>query len=106
MSLENAFNLVISMQGHECTITNVDKSSTATIKMAKSNMDRKLEFLEDSDYKGHEFVVAKKDLDAALYPTPKRGDKIVSTIIGTQYVSLVLEQIVMGVVIGYRLRCS
>jgi len=106
MLLENGFNFIIRMQGHECTISNVEKTSTATVKMAKANRDRKLEFIEDSSYDGHELVVSKKDLDKATYPAPKVGDKIVSTILGTNFVTEIVEQITMGRIIGYRLRCS
>ncbi len=106
MFLENGFNLIIKMQGVAVTISNVAKTSTADVKMAKSNASRKLEFIDDTTYDGNELVVSKKDLDGQLYPKPEVGDLITSTILGTNYVTNVVEQIAMGNVIGYRLKVS
>jgi len=106
MSLKNAFNFIILNQGHDCTLEKYDASLSITIKMAKSNRYRKLNFLDDTTHQGNEFVVSKDELDKLGFGEPIRGDRIGSPLIGQQSVTAVEPQIVFGSTIGYRLRCD
>lgn len=106
MSLESAFNFIISVQGHECSINKSDGSLSVSLKMCKTNRFRQMNFIEDSVHDGNEMLVSERDLSNLSFGVPKRGDYISSTLLGEMSISAVEEQIVMGKVIGYRLRCD
>ena len=103
-SLISAFEFVLTLQGRDMTFER--GATTATVKAAPSNYFRNLAGIEEAIIEGKEFVVSKKELDAQSFPTPRRGDVIVDTILGTNSVVEVREMVVMGQLVGYRLRTA
>ena len=104
--LEASYKFILSVQGHTCEIRNKSRSISASVKMAVVNRHRNLTAVEDISYEGETFIVYKKDLDAAGYGVPKRGDVIISTLTGNHSIADVKEDIVFGNTIGYKLWCS
>jgi hypothetical protein len=106
MSLKNAFKFIINKAGFPAVFTKLDDESEREyfIDIAKSNRDRKRDTVEQVTYSGNEFVVDIDDLRAVDYPLPVEvGDQIRSDFFGTDSITHVNPQIVMGELIGYRI---
>lgn len=81
--------------------------SATPIRVTTSNYFRNLEAVEETVFTGREFVISKQVLDAAFYPTPKRGDRIKDEDLGVSTVTEVREMSGLGgAIIGYRVRTS
>lgn len=108
MSLEPAFNLMLSLQGRMMTITRPGETPiTGDVKMSPSNYSRNLEGPSETVIPGKEFVVSKSALDLIEFPRPKRGDRILDADMGTLTISEVREMFDLGgKLMGYRLRTS
>jgi len=105
--LSNAFNQLLSIHSRTVTLTRPGTIGPVTIKITPSNYSRNLSAPEDMVIEGKEFVVTKHALDIALFPMPKRGDRIKDPEMGTHVVSEVRELLGFGgAILGYRLRCS
>ena len=101
--LSDAFKTIISLQGHSCNYIQPSTSTTISgIIMAKANIDRMRTAIDNITEEGTEFVVTKESLGAV---EPRRGDAIQSSIMGEYSVKMVIPQIALGELIGYRLRC-
>ena len=106
LNLEAAFNTMIQFAsgGVKATLKDLDSSTTAEVMVAKSNYFRNFSGPEEITFKGREYVVSKKMLDAAGFPIPKRGHKISHPDLGNGTISESDPMIVMGQVLGYRIR--
>lgn len=104
MFLKNAFKFIIEQQGRVVTISR--KGTTASVKMAASNYFRNFSAPEEMAIEGKEFVVYYDDLVAESFPLPlRRGDIIKDPgVWGNNTISEVREMIILGKLIGYRLR--
>lgn len=100
----SGFEFILSLQGREVTIERLP--TTATVNMASSNYFRNLAGLEETAIEGREYVVSKRELDDNSFPTPRRGDLIVDPVMGENSVDEVREMIILGNLVGYRLRTS
>ena len=105
-ALENVLLTVIMIQGRPMQMLDMETSTTINIKIAPSNYFRNMETVEDSVIEGREFIVAKKHLDAASFPTLERGQRIIDPDFGTETISSIREMIALGKIIGYRIRTS
>lgn len=107
MSIKNAFNLMLDVQGREMTIARRGTAYTATIKAAPSNYSRNLDGPSETVITGREWVITKDDLDSESYPMPKRGDTLTDANLGTMILSEIREMYdIGGAIIGYRVRTS
>lgn len=104
--LRNAYNLIIHFRGRVVTLRKKDGSIEESIKIAESNYFRNLRTFEESSYEGFEFVITKTSLDAISFGTPKKGDRIVDDLGGTNTISYVKPDIVFGEILGFRVRTS
>lgn len=105
MSINNAFNTLIGMQGREMTLRKADGSSSITLKAAISNYFRNLSGPEESVIEGREFVVKKEDLK--VFGVPERGDSLTDGELGRNTIKEVRPMITLGgQIIGYRLRSA
>ena len=102
--MQSAFEFILTLQGREVTLERLP--TTATVKMASSNYFRNLAGLEETVVEGREYVVSKRELDSQSFPTPRRGDVIVDTIMGDNSIDEVREMIILGKLVGYRIRTS
>lgn len=100
--LSKGLEAIINLQGREMTLER--GVTTATVKMAPSNYHRNRAVVEEIVSEGKEFVVAKSAIDAASFPTPRRGDVIVDSELGVNSIIEVIEMVFLGKLIGYRLR--
>jgi hypothetical protein len=106
--LKSALNAMLALHSRSVTIKRIGNVTvTATIKISPSNYFRNLAGDSEIVIAGREFVIGKDNLDAALFPTPLRGDKIVDSDFGTVTISEVREMFdVGGAIIAYRVRTS
>ena len=100
--LSDAFKTVLALQGHSCDYSAYDGTELSDITMAKANIDRMRVAIDTMTEEGTEFVVAKDAMGAV---EPRRGDIVKSSIMGEFSVKMVIPQIALGELIGYRLRC-
>ena len=103
-NLGDAFNMVIAMQGRDVVVEDLDLATSATVRAATSNYFRNMSGIEESVIEGKEFVFSVKDLTAASAPTLKRGVRIVDAERGEETITYVKPLIVMGSLVGYRVR--
>lgn len=103
---KSVFDKTLSIQSQTMKIHNLDTNVKHDIKVAPSNYARNLAGPEEIAIEGKEFVVSKTSLDAANYGTLKRGHKIIDSDLGINTISEIREMVIMGVVVGYRLRTS
>lgn len=106
MSLGGAFNLLLSLKARTMTLTRPGAiPQTVTIKVSPSNYGRKLETVSDTVIYGNEFILSKEVLDLVFFPRPKRGDRLVDTVMGTMTINEVNEMFdIGGDILGYRVR--
>jgi hypothetical protein len=106
MSLNTAFQTILSIQSRAITISRPGTALTLAIKAAPSNYFRNLEGPSDMVVEGREFVVAKNQFNST-YPAPKRGDRLVDGDLGNMSITEVREMFDLGGgIIGYRMRIS
>lgn len=104
MSLADAFSLIINLQSEVCQVRDYDGTVYADVKIAKANLDRKLQGIEDSTFDGYEFVVTKKEADRVGWTDLRLGARITTPTMGTNSITKITPQIVLGTLVGYRLR--
>lgn len=104
MSLDNAFNYVWNLQARPCVLHNLDTDETYNIKAAPSNYFRNMAGPEEIEYEGREFVLSKANLDLNSAPIPTRNLRITDATFGTENIKEVREMILLGSIIGYRVR--
>jgi hypothetical protein len=106
MSLKEGFNSLLSIHRRSATISRPGGSS-GTIYITPSNYYRHLEGPSETVISGHEFVIAKTDLDAITWGKPKRGDRLVDAALGDLAISEIREMFgIGGEILGYRVRTS
>ena len=104
-AIKSAFNMLINMQGRQMTVRRHGTAYVATVKAAPSNYFRNLEVVNSVVSKGREFVISKDELTTALYPTPKRGDRLEDPELGIMTMTDVRDLVDLGgAIIGYRVR--
>jgi len=104
-NLEGAFNQAVALQSKEMTFYQVSTDAEVTMEMAPGNYFRNQTILEESVSKGREFVISKKVFDATtLTGAPERGDRVISSDLGNFSIKEVREMVVMGTIVGYRVR--
>lgn len=69
-----------------------------------SNFFRNLAMPEEIISEGREYIVAKKDLLSTGYTTIKRGDKFIDPDFGVNTVVEVRDVLILGEVLGFRIR--
>lgn len=106
MSLEAAFNQVLSLQSREVVYHDFDNDVKYDITLAPANYFRNLAGPEETVIEGREFVISKKILDSVNAPIPKRGFKIVDPDLGVNTITEVRDMIVLGKIFGFRVRTS
>lgn len=106
--LDNAFNTLLFLHSRPATISrNGSTPITGNIRAAPSNYYRNLEGPSDIVVRGREFVISKLQLDAASFPTPRRGDQLAFTDIGTLTITEVREMYNLGgEIMGFRVRTN
>jgi len=107
MSMADAYSIIIdSMASHKVVIFKNGSNDGVEVPMAMSSVTRKLEGSEETSYAGYEVVFTKKSLDSVNFGVPRKGDVIESDLIGDNMISFVKPEIVLGSVVGYRVRLS
>jgi len=104
MSLEDAFNSVWNLQARPVTLLNIDTNTSYSVKAASSNYFRNMAGPEEMVYEGKEFVLSKRNLDLNSAPVPFRNMRLTDATFGTENITEVREMILLGAVIGYRVR--
>lgn len=105
MSIDNAFNILVNIQGRPMTLQKADFSIEITIKGAVSNYFRNLAAPEEIIVEGREFVIKKEDLGE--FGTPERGDRLIDVELGKNVIKEVRPMMTLGgAIIGYRIRTS
>lgn len=105
-NLEGIFNMALDIQAKEITYHQISSDTSVTMKASTSNYYRNLQMLEEMVSKGREFIISKKIFEANFTGIPVRGDRIISSDIGNMSIIEVREMIVLGAVVGYRVRCD
>lgn len=102
MSLADAFGLIIKLQSEVCQVRAADGTAYADVIIAKANMNRKLQGIEDSTFDGYEFVFTKTEADRVGWTEIRVGDRITTPTMGRNSITKIIPQIVLGNLIGYR----
>jgi len=105
-SFTAAFHTIIALQGRDTLIERDAGATTATIKVANSSYFRNFGGIEETTIEGKEFVVSQRELTDKGFPKPQRGDLLVDTIMGNNSITEVVELIILGRLVGYRLRTA
>lgn len=103
-NLVNAFNMVLNIQAKEVTFHQISSDTKVTVKAAPSNYFRNKQLIEEMVSFGREFVISAKQLQQVITGVPERGDKIIDTDLGTFTVIGCREMLIMGNIVGYRVR--
>lgn len=106
-NLSNAFRLILSMQSESATLTRRGEIAAVTIRISPSNYFRNLIAVEEIASIGNEFVIdisflIGNDFEDGL----RRGDIINSSKYGSMAIEEVRPMIVMGGLVGYRVRTN
>ena len=106
MSLSDAFNFVIAFQYRDMQIHDLDIDVIEPLKVAPSNYYRNLSGVAEMQIEGQEFVISVKQINELSFEAPKRGQVLLDPILGDNTISEVRPMMVMGNLIGYRVRTS
>ncbi len=101
--LKEAFNLIIQLQKEDCDILTKSGVAINGVAIARSNLNRKLQAIEDSTYEGREFVFTSDEAERVSWD-PRLGDRITTPTLGTNSITEIIPQIALGQLIGYRVR--
>ena len=97
------FNLIIQLQKEDCDILTKSGVAINGVAIARSNLNRKLQAIEDSTYEGREFVFTSDEAERVSWD-PRLGDRITTPTLGTNSITEIIPQIALGKLIGYRVR--
>ena len=102
-ALINAFNSMSRLNAREITYSRAGGTSTL-IMVCPANYHRKLESFEEVTIKGREYIIPMTELSKTTYTSPKKGDRITDTELGTKVVGEINEIIILGKIAGFRIR--
>lgn len=106
-NLEGAFNQAVKIQARDMTYYQVSSNTEITIPVAPSNYFRNHALLEETISEGREYVISKITFDSTAFTgQPVRGDRIISSDLGNFTIREVREMLVLGTIVGYRVRCD
>jgi len=106
MSLKDAFDSLLGVHKRTMTISR-STGESASIFVTPSNFFRNTEGPSDTTISGREFVISARTLSKAVFPYPKRGDRLEDPELGSLTISEVREMYDYGgSIIGFRLRTS
>jgi hypothetical protein len=103
---EAAFNKVLALQARTVTLHDISAALQVTVKAAPSNYFRNLAGPEETTSTGREFVISKKALDEVSFPAPTRGVKLIDAEWGYCTITAVREMVILGKIVGYRVRAD
>jgi hypothetical protein len=107
MSFVGAFDYILSMQKRTVTYTVVDTATNYTIEVSPANFSRNLNGPEEVTFPGREYVISKTNLVKAGYAgSPKKNHRIVDAEFGTRTIEEVKEMVLLGQLIGFRVRTN
>lgn len=107
MSLKDAFNATLNLVSRDATISRPGVLLAVSIRMANSNYSRQFAAMEGTEIEGYEFVIPKSSLDEVSYPSPRRGDLLVDTVLGRMTITESKELFgLKGEILGYRVRTA
>ena len=104
MNLKNAYNYIISLSGRSMTLYNKDESKNISLKVARSNYFRNFQGFEETVYEGYEYVISIDSLSE--FGTPERGDYFVDEALGNLTIDTIKPDIILGEIVGYRIRTN
>lgn len=105
-NLEGAFNLLVATQSRDMVYHQISTDTEITIKAAISNYFRNFDIVEETVSSGREYVISKQTFDDNFTGAPVRGDRLIAADTGNFTVREVREMIVLGNIVGYRVRCD
>jgi hypothetical protein len=83
-----------------------DEADPISFTYAISNYSRNLSVTEDMVADGREFVFSKEEFNKLSLTYPKRGDVIIDPDMGALTISEIIEMVIMGELVGFRVRTS
>lgn len=98
--------MIVSLQGREVELHDMDTDTKVTTKIAPSNYFRNFEAIEEMVIEGREYVISKELLDNAGFTTLKRGIRIIDPVFNVSSIVEIREMVVMGEIVGYRVRTA
>lgn len=108
-NLANAFNQLLGIHFRQVTLERPGTTPVGpvSIKVTPANFSRNYGGPEEVTIKGREFVITKSALDAAVFPAPRKGDRIRDPDLGLNVVQESIEIYGFGGhILGYRVRCG
>ena len=103
ISIINAYKWALKINQRLMTIYAVG-SAPQNIYVTKSNYSRKMELPEEISTKGREYIITLENLAKTSYSVPKKGYKLNDSVLGYATIIEVNEMIILGQVVGYRVR--
>lgn len=106
MSLSAIFTQTLNLQSRDVVLHDMENDIEYNVKLANSNYFRNLAGPEETVIEGREFVISKDILDQVSAPIPKRGFKIVDPDFGASTITEIRDMIILGKLVGFRVRTS
>jgi len=103
-----AFKTVLRMQEISAVLSRRGEIADTNIKVAPSNYFRDFDTLEEIPISGNEFVIDKDRLAGTNFEAdgPKRGDTLVTDAHGVTTVDEIRPMLILGTLVGYRIRTT
>lgn len=101
----DSFNYAININARDMKIFRAG-GTEQDIRVSTSNYQRNNALPQELISNDREFVISKKEIDKTTYSKPKRGDKLIDIVFGTVTITSITEMIILGELVGYRIRAS
>lgn len=98
--------MLLKAQGRTMSIERLNKFAPVDILVCPTSYSRDLASFSETTISGKEFIISKFSIQDTDYLPLKKGDRVTDSEMGTFILSRVTEMIVMGAVVGYRVRTS
>jgi len=101
----DGFNFILNINARTMNMFRAG-GTEQPLRVATSNYQRNQQLPQDLVSSDREFVISKKEIDKTTYIKPKRGDKLIDVAFGTVTITQIIEMVIMGELVGYRIRAN
>jgi hypothetical protein len=101
----DGFNFILNLNARPMKMYRAG-GTEQSLRVATSNYQRNQALAQDLVSNDREYVISKKEIDKTTYVRPKRGDKLIDVDFGTVSITQIVEMVIMGELVGYRIRAN
>jgi hypothetical protein len=102
-NVHNSFN-ILKLVELDMQLERRGSIAAQDIKAAPSNYYRNQQAPEDMRTQGREYIIRKSELDKTAFTSLRRGDALISTELGEKSIIEIREMIILGKIVGWRIR--